>query len=168
MIDHQPRRTTRGTAFSGAPLLCYRRGVIGNAAMLDFIPQTPVLLAYSFAVIVLALTPGPDMTLHLGKTIGQSRTAGVAAFLGTSTGLRDPFRADCRVGLSALARRLGHRLHHPEGGRRLLSRLSRLAGAAARLGALGRRPLARPTASAGSILKGSPATCSTRRSSSSS
>ncbi|SHF71155.1 Threonine/homoserine/homoserine lactone efflux protein [Kaistia soli DSM 19436] len=55
--------------------------------MLAFIPQTPVLLAYLVAVVALTLTPGPDMTLFLGKAIGQSRLAGCAAFLGASTGL---------------------------------------------------------------------------------
>ncbi|HWJ73974.1 MAG TPA: LysE family translocator [Kaistia sp.] len=55
--------------------------------MLQFVPQTSVLVAYLVAVVALTLTPGPDMTLFLGKAIGQSRLAGCAAFLGASTGL---------------------------------------------------------------------------------
>lgn len=55
--------------------------------MLAFVPQTPVLVAYLVAVVALTLTPGPDMTLFLGKAIGQSRAAGMAAFFGASTGL---------------------------------------------------------------------------------
>ncbi|MBZ9937054.1 LysE family translocator [Mesorhizobium sp. BR1-1-16] len=55
--------------------------------MLQFVPQTSVLIAYLVAVVALTLTPGPDMTLFLGKAIGQSRLAGCAAFLGASTGL---------------------------------------------------------------------------------
>lgn len=55
--------------------------------MLAFVPVTSVLLAYLVAVIALTLTPGPDMTLFLGKAIGQSRIAGLAAFCGASTGL---------------------------------------------------------------------------------
>ena len=69
--------------------------------MFDFIPETPVLLAYIVAVVALALTPGPDMTLHLGKAIGQSRMAGVAAFVGTSSGLV-VHSVLIAVGLSAL------------------------------------------------------------------
>ncbi|MCX5495683.1 LysE family translocator [Kaistia dalseonensis] len=55
--------------------------------MLAFVPETSILLAYMAAVIALTLTPGPDMTLFVGKAIGQSRLAGLAAFCGTSTGL---------------------------------------------------------------------------------
>jgi len=53
----------------------------------DFIPEPPVLAAYALASLVLGLTPGPDMTFFLSRTIGQSRAAGFAAFLGASTGL---------------------------------------------------------------------------------
>ncbi|HMN85528.1 MAG TPA: LysE family translocator [Bauldia sp.] len=53
----------------------------------DFVPSFPVLAAFAVASVVLALTPGPDMTLFLSKTIGQSREAGIAAFAGVSTGL---------------------------------------------------------------------------------
>ncbi|WMS43079.1 LysE family translocator [Acuticoccus sp. MNP-M23] len=69
--------------------------------MLDFIPETPVLLAYTAAVIALTLTPGPDMTLFLSQTVSRSRLAGVAAYAGAATGLvcHTVFVA---VGLSAL------------------------------------------------------------------
>lgn len=53
----------------------------------DFVPETPVLAAYALAALVLGLTPGPDMTFFLSRTIAQSRAAGFAAFLGASTGL---------------------------------------------------------------------------------
>ena len=53
----------------------------------DFIPEPSVLAAYALAALVLGLTPGPDMTFFLSKTIAQSRTAGFAAFFGASTGL---------------------------------------------------------------------------------
>lgn len=69
--------------------------------MLDFVPQTPVLVAYLAAVIALTLTPGPDMTLFLGKSISQSRLAGLAAFAGASTGLI-VHTVLVAVGLSAL------------------------------------------------------------------
>lgn len=69
--------------------------------MLTFLPSLSVLLAYLVAVIALTLTPGPDMTLFLGKAIGQSRKAGVAAFAGASTGLI-VHTVLVAVGLSAL------------------------------------------------------------------
>lgn len=55
--------------------------------MTAFIPEIPVLAAYLVAAVVLGLTPGPDMTLYLSKTVAQSRAAGLAAFTGASTGL---------------------------------------------------------------------------------
>ena len=45
----------------------------------DFIPALPVLAAFTGASVVLAMTPGPDMTLFLSKTIAQSRLAGLAS-----------------------------------------------------------------------------------------
>lgn len=54
---------------------------------MPFIPDFSILLAYTLAVALLTLTPGPDMTLFLGKTISGGRSAGFAAFLGTAAGL---------------------------------------------------------------------------------
>ncbi|MCF3936407.1 LysE family translocator [Acuticoccus sp. M5D2P5] len=51
-----------------------------------YLPALPVLLTYAAAVVALTLTPGPDMTLYLSKTISHSRLAGFAAFAGASTG----------------------------------------------------------------------------------
>lgn len=53
----------------------------------DFIPDLPVLAAFAAASVVLGLTPGPDMTLFLSKTVAQSRAAGLAAFAGATTGV---------------------------------------------------------------------------------
>jgi threonine/homoserine/homoserine lactone efflux protein len=55
--------------------------------MTAFIPDLPVLAAYVVASVVLGLTPGPDMTFFLSKTVSQSRAAGLAAFSGATTGL---------------------------------------------------------------------------------
>ena len=52
-----------------------------------FIPSLPVLGAYVVAVLVITFTPGPDMTLFLGKAVRQGRAAGMAAMLGASTGI---------------------------------------------------------------------------------
>lgn len=55
--------------------------------MLEF-SLTPVsLAAFVATVIVMTLTPGPDMVLYLGKAISQSRQAGPAAFSGAVSGL---------------------------------------------------------------------------------
>ena len=53
----------------------------------NFVPDLPVLAAYILASAVLGITPGPDMTYFLSRTIGQSRTAGFVAFSGASTGI---------------------------------------------------------------------------------
>ena len=39
------------------------------------------------AVVVMAVTPGPDMILYLGKTIAQSRRAGLVTFAGAVSGV---------------------------------------------------------------------------------
>ena len=55
--------------------------------MPDFLPSPAIIAAYTFAAIVLALTPGPDMTLFLSKTVAQSRRAGLASLGGATLGL---------------------------------------------------------------------------------
>ena len=54
---------------------------------MDFIPTLPVLAAYLAAVLVITFTPGPDMTLFLGKAVTEGRAAGMAAMFGASTGI---------------------------------------------------------------------------------
>ena len=53
---------------------------------MTFLPDLPVLIAYSLACLVLFVTPGPDMSLFLAKTIAGGRRAGIAAFTGASLG----------------------------------------------------------------------------------
>lgn len=55
--------------------------------MTAFIPDLPVLAAFVLASIVLGITPGPDMTFFLSKTVSQSRAAGFAALGGVSVGV---------------------------------------------------------------------------------
>ena len=68
---------------------------------MDVVPDWPVLLAFAIAVFVVAITPGPDMTLFLSKTLAHGRRAGFVTYLGASTGLavHTLFAA---VGLTAL------------------------------------------------------------------
>ena len=54
---------------------------------MSFVPTGSVLIAYTLAVLALNYTPGPDMAMFVGTAISRGRKAGVAAFLGTSTGI---------------------------------------------------------------------------------
>ncbi|MFM2355467.1 MAG: hypothetical protein RLZZ528_1203 [Pseudomonadota bacterium] len=54
--------------------------------MPDFIPALPVLLAFTVAGFILFITPGPDMSLWLSRTLSGGRSGGIAAILGTSLG----------------------------------------------------------------------------------
>jgi threonine/homoserine/homoserine lactone efflux protein len=51
------------------------------------LPETAVLLPFALAVVVIALTPGPDMTFFLGRALAQGRSAGLAAMAGATTGI---------------------------------------------------------------------------------
>ena len=51
-----------------------------------FVPEISVLLAYSLACLVLFITPGPDMSLFLAKTLSGGRKAGIAAMTGAMLG----------------------------------------------------------------------------------
>ena len=53
---------------------------------MTFVPDLSVLLAFTLAGFVLFVTPGPDMSLFLAKTIAGGRRAGLAAMTGTSLG----------------------------------------------------------------------------------
>ena len=54
---------------------------------MDVLPTGGVLVAYTLAVLALNYTPGPDMAMFVGTTITGGRRAGIAAFLGTNTGI---------------------------------------------------------------------------------
>ncbi|WP_414472698.1 LysE family translocator [Microvirga sp. M2] len=53
---------------------------------MTFLPNVSTLLAYSFACFLLFITPGPDMSLFLAKTMSGGRRAGMAAMLGAMAG----------------------------------------------------------------------------------
>ncbi|WP_206454670.1 LysE family translocator [Aurantimonas marina] len=54
---------------------------------MTFLPDLPTLLAFTLAAFVLTITPGPDMTLFLGRTLSEGRAAGFAAMLGAASGI---------------------------------------------------------------------------------
>ena len=68
---------------------------------MDFVPEFPVLATFSVACIVLAITPGPDMSLFLSRAISQGRGAGLACMAGALTGIV-VHTAMVALGLSAL------------------------------------------------------------------
>ena len=53
---------------------------------MTFLPELAILLAYTLACFVLFITPGPDMSLFLAKTLTGGRRAGLAAMLGAQAG----------------------------------------------------------------------------------
>jgi threonine/homoserine/homoserine lactone efflux protein len=53
---------------------------------MSFFPDSSILLGYSIASILLFITPGPDMSLFLARTIANGRQAGIASVLGANVG----------------------------------------------------------------------------------
>lgn len=65
------------------------------------LPEAAVLAPFALAVVVIALTPGPDMTFFLGRALTRGRAAGLAALAGATTGIM-VHTALVALGLSAL------------------------------------------------------------------
>ena len=61
-------------------------GIVPASKPMTFLPEPAVLAAYSLACLVLFITPGPDMSLFLAKTVAGGRRAGMAAMLGAMAG----------------------------------------------------------------------------------
>jgi threonine/homoserine/homoserine lactone efflux protein len=53
---------------------------------MDFLPSLPTLLAFSAASVLLAATPGPDMTLSISRALSQGKAAAFFIVVGTSLG----------------------------------------------------------------------------------
>ncbi|WP_246155454.1 LysE family translocator [Rhabdaerophilum calidifontis] len=53
---------------------------------MSFLPDTATLVAYSIACFILFVTPGPDMSFFLAKTVQGGRSAGIAAMAGATAG----------------------------------------------------------------------------------
>jgi threonine/homoserine/homoserine lactone efflux protein len=53
---------------------------------MTFLPDLQTLLTFSLACFVLFVTPGPDMSLFLSRTITGGRRAGLASMVGACTG----------------------------------------------------------------------------------
>jgi threonine/homoserine/homoserine lactone efflux protein len=53
---------------------------------MPFIPDYAILAQYAVAVLIIAITPGPDMTLFVGRALSEGRAAGLACMFGALTG----------------------------------------------------------------------------------
>ena len=53
---------------------------------MNFLPDLPIFIAYTAASLLLFLTPGPDMSLFLSRTIASGRAAGIASAVGSNVG----------------------------------------------------------------------------------
>ena len=51
------------------------------------VPDTATILQFAVATLVLAITPGPDMTLFVSRALSQGRAAGFASMLGSFCGI---------------------------------------------------------------------------------
>src|SRR4051812_48381374 len=68
---------------------------------MSFIPDTATLIQFAIATFILAITPGPDMTLFVGRALSEGRAAGFACMIGASSGIV-VHTALVSLGLSAL------------------------------------------------------------------
>lgn len=53
---------------------------------MTFIPDAPTMIAFTIACFVLFITPGPDMSLFLARTIAGGRRLGIASAIGANVG----------------------------------------------------------------------------------
>ncbi len=54
---------------------------------MDFLPTTATLIQFAIATFVISITPGPDMTLFVGRALSEGRAAGFACMLGAMSGI---------------------------------------------------------------------------------
>ncbi|CAN0654750.1 LysE family translocator [Nitratireductor aquimarinus] len=68
---------------------------------MTFIPDFATIVQFALATFVISITPGPDMTLFVGRALSQGRAAGFACMFGAMTGIMI-HTALVALGLSAL------------------------------------------------------------------
>jgi threonine/homoserine/homoserine lactone efflux protein len=64
-----------------------RSNQTARAIAMTFVPELSVIIQFGIAIIIIALTPGPDMTLFVGRALSHGRAAGFAAMAGAMTGI---------------------------------------------------------------------------------
>ncbi|PSJ53192.1 LysE family translocator [Kumtagia ephedrae] len=68
---------------------------------MTFVPDLSIILQFAIATFIIAITPGPDMTLFVGRALSEGRASGFACMLGAMTGIVI-HTALVALGLSAL------------------------------------------------------------------
>jgi threonine/homoserine/homoserine lactone efflux protein len=68
---------------------------------MQYLPDTATFIQFAIATFVIAITPGPDMTLFVGRALSNGRAAGMACMMGAMTGVMI-HTAMVALGLSAL------------------------------------------------------------------
>jgi threonine/homoserine/homoserine lactone efflux protein len=68
---------------------------------MSFIPEASIIVQFAVATFIIAITPGPDMTLFVGRALSEGRAAGFACMFGAMTGVII-HTALVALGLSAL------------------------------------------------------------------
>ena len=68
---------------------------------MTFIPDASTIAQFAIATFIIAITPGPDMTLFVGRALSEGRAAGFACMAGALTGIVI-HTALVALGLSAL------------------------------------------------------------------
>ncbi|RST88293.1 LysE family translocator [Aquibium carbonis] len=53
---------------------------------MSFLPDAAVFIQFAVATVIIAITPGPDMTLFVGRALSEGRAAGLACMAGAMTG----------------------------------------------------------------------------------
>jgi threonine/homoserine/homoserine lactone efflux protein len=75
--------------------------VVAEVRSMPFIPEASIIVQFAVATFIIAITPGPDMTLFVGRALSEGRTAGFACMFGAMTGVII-HTALVALGLSAL------------------------------------------------------------------
>src|SRR5262245_7967151 len=68
---------------------------------MSFVPDIPTIIEFAIATFIIAITPGPDMTLFVGRALSEGRAAGFACMFGAMSGIV-VHTTLVAVGLSAL------------------------------------------------------------------
>ena len=68
---------------------------------MQYLPDAATFVQFAIATFVIAITPGPDMTLFVGRALSNGRAAGMACMFGAMSGVM-VHTAMVALGLSAL------------------------------------------------------------------
>ncbi|GHD18440.1 LysE family translocator [Tianweitania populi] len=54
---------------------------------MSFLPDLSIFIQFAIATLVISITPGPDMTLFVGRALSEGRAAGFACMFGAMCGI---------------------------------------------------------------------------------